>query len=419
MTTASSPLPADPIAPRRGVLTALAAGVLLAHLSLLSGGLSGLSLDLFKSPGGDPAVPPGAPLPPSATPETETVLAQELPPPVSSSRVRWILPKPPEPEPAPPPPPPPPPPSPKVVEPPPPPPPPVEVLVEPPAAPVAEPPPVEVAVVAPEAPPAEPPAPAPVETAPAAPVSDLPSATEVAAGTVTGKGVGLADAGLPPAIVPPSVELRYEVKGFAKGFNYVASGVLNWSHDGRQYESSITVKALFLGSRGQTSAGFVSDKGLTPKRFTDRSRSERAAHFEYATGKIRYSNNAPDAVLLPGAQDRLSVNLQLAALFNARPDAYAEGQVLRLPVSSHDTSEIWLFLVGPQSIERIPAGEVVVRKLTRSPRKEFDKKVEVWLLNEYAHLPGRLRITESNGDYVDMQLQELPPLPSASMPNTP
>lgn len=393
---------ADREAPRGRVLFSLGAGVLLAHLTLLSGGMSGFSLDLFAA--SDAERSGEAPPAPATAPSATAPLAPlpELPEPVRTSRVRWILPKAPEPLP---------PPAPAVkvaVKKKPPPPPEPEPVVET----VETPPPVEEVALAPPPPPPppEPEIAPPVEATPQAPVSDMAPGTEVAAGTVQGGGAGLSEAGLPPANVPPSVNLRYDVKGLAKGFNYTASGRLDWKHDGQTYEARMTVKALFLGSRGQTSTGRLSDKGLAPERFVDQSRSERAAHFERATARIRYSNNAPDAALLPGAQDRLSVNFQLAGLFNARPDAYSEGQTLRLPVSSHDLSEVWLFQVGPQTTEPLPAGEVVARKLTRSPRKEFDRTVEIWLAPSVAHLPVRLRITEKNGDFVDMKLEELPVL---------
>jgi Protein of unknown function (DUF3108) len=155
----------------------------------------------------------------------------------------------------------------------------------------------------------------------------------------------------------------------------------------------------------------LTDKGLAPDRFSDRRRSnERAAHLDREGQRVRYSNNAPDAKLVPGMQDRLSINFQLAGLFNARPDAYAEGQVLRLPVTSIDSAEVWQFQVGPQTTESLPAGDVQARKLTRSPRRDHDRKVEVWLLPEYAHLPGHIRITEPNGDTMDLRLQALPAL---------
>jgi outer membrane biosynthesis protein TonB len=405
MTAAASPssVTIERIAPPPRVLFALGAGVLLAHLSLLSGGLSGLSLDMFTATASDPASAPdaaGAPPPP----ELAAAASEELPPPVRFSRVRWILPKPPAPEPAPPPPPPPPPP--KVVEPPSPPP--VEaVVVEPPAEPPAEPPPVEVAV----APPPEPP---PVEAAPSSPptpVSDLPPATEVVASTVQGQGAGLADAGLPPALPPPGTDLRFTATSISKGKTYNGSAQLEWSNDGRQYEARLTVRVLVFTVLSQSSKGQLNAKGLVPDRFTDQRRSsERAAHFDREGQRLRFSNNAPDAKLLPGAQDRLSVNFQLSALFNARPEAYTEGKALRLPVSGVDTSEVWLFQVGPVASETLPAGEVQAVRLTRSPRKEYDRKVEVWLMPAYAHLPGRIRITEPNGDYLDMLLQDLPVL---------
>ncbi|WP_066157360.1 DUF3108 domain-containing protein [Hydrogenophaga pseudoflava] len=412
MTAAVPHFPVERAAPRRRVLFALGAGVLLAHLSLLSGGLSGLSLDMFTATASDPASAPdatGAPPPP----ELAAAMSEELPPPVRSSRVRWILPKPPAPEPAPPPPPPPPPP--KVVEPPPPPP--VEaVVVEPPAEPPAEPPPVEVAV----APPPEPPAPPPVEATPVnppAPVSDLPAATEVAASTVQGQGAGLADAGLPPALPPPGADLRFSATSISKGKTYNGSAQLEWSNDGNTYEARLTVRVLVFTVLSQGSKGQLGAKGLAPDRFTDQRRSsERAAHFDREGQRLRFSNNAPDAKLLPGAQDRLSVNFQLSALFNARPEAYTEGKVLRLPVSGVDTAEVWLFQVGPVASETLPAGEVQTVRLTRSPRKEYDRKVEVWLMPAYAHLPGRIRITEPNGDYLDMVLQDLPALPQRNDP---
>lgn len=391
-------------APRRRVLLGLGVGVLVAHLCLLSGGFSGLSLDLFVSPdaelSGAPAPPP--PATPAVT-ASDPLSLPDIPEPVRVSRVRWIVPKAPEPKPVPEPP--------KVVQKSPAPPPEPVPATEPEVIePVVETPPTELAMALPPEPVPETPPAAQVEApaAPAAPVSDVKPGAEVAAGTVQGAGVGLSEAGLPPAVVPPSVQLKYAVRALSKGGTYHGSGRLDWSHDGQRYQARLTAKVLFFNVFGQTSEGRLSDKGLAPERFTDSRRGERAAHFERSTARIRYSNNAPDAALLPGAQDRLSVNLQLAALFNARPDAYAEGQALRLPVSSHDMSEVWLFRVGPQATERLPAGEVVARKLTRNPRKEFDRTVELWLGPTVAHLPVRLRITEPNGDFVDMALEELP-----------
>lgn len=411
MNAASRPLPPERSAPRARVLFALGAGVLLAHLTLLSGGFSGLSLDMFTAPG---TAAPGepSPAPPPGSDSANTPPPLELPEPVRTSRVRWIVPKPPEPEPAPPPPPPPPPPPVKK-----PPPPPEPVVLEPPPPPVEAPapPPVEAVAEAPEPAPPPPDVPAAAEV----PAPEPPAATDVASSTVQGTAAGLAEAGLPPAVPPPGAILRFNATSISKGKTYNGSAQIDWSTQDRLYDAQLVVRVLVFTVRAQTSKGLITDKGLVPDRFTDQGRgSQRAAHFDREGQRLRYSNNAPDAPLLPGAQDWLSVNFQLAALFNARPDAYPEGQTLRLPVTSVTAAELWWFQVGPTTTEKLPAGEVPAIKLTRSPRKEYDKKVEVWLLTGYGHLPGRIRITEPGGDYLDLQLKDLPQFP-AGQSNTP
>ncbi|MCB2017621.1 MAG: DUF3108 domain-containing protein [Hydrogenophaga sp.] len=413
MNTLARVMPTDRVAPRWRVLLGLGALVLLVHIGLLSGGFSGLSMSLFTSPD---AGAPQAPSPTTRQLAEQTAQAElepDLPPPATSSRIRWIQPKPPEPAPAPPPPPPPveKKPEPVVVpEPEPilPPEPAAEVVVEPPAPAVIDTPPPEPALVA--------------DTEPAPVVDDLAVVAppvnaqgDAAVGTVEDTGAGVAEASLPPATPPPSATLQFAATALSKKSTYQGSGQLEWRAEGQQYEAHLAVRVLVFTVLEQSSKGHLAETGLQPDRFSDRRRSsERATHFDRDGQRLRYSNNAPDGKLLPGTQDRLSINFQLAGLFNARPDAYPDGQVLRVPVTSTDASELWLFQVGPQVTTKLPAGEVQARKLTRNPRKEYDRKVEVWLLPEYAHLPGRIRITEPNGDYLDMQLETLPVINTGS-----
>jgi hypothetical protein len=159
----------------------------------------------------------------------------------------------------------------------------------------------------------------------------------------------------------------------------------------------------------QTSRGRLDAKGLSPERFGDKRRgNERAAHFDAAGQRIRYSNNAPDTPLLPGAQDRLSVFVQLAALFQARPQAYAAGQTIRLQVAGTGDADTWVFQVGPEETLALPAGTLQARRLTRGPRNEHDNTVDIWLAPDLQHLPVRIRITEPNGDMADQRLRQRP-----------
>ncbi|MDT4870658.1 hypothetical protein FQZ97_1057460 [compost metagenome] len=168
------------------------------------------------------------------------------------------------------------------------------------------------------------------------------------------------------------------------------------------------MRVFLLGSRVQTSTGRVGPTGLSPERFADKSRSEKAAHFDTEQNRIRFSNNAPDAALLPGAEDRLSLFLQIAGLLQARPQAYASGQTIEMQVAGTGDADIWRFKVGDETTLALPAGEMRARQLVRLPRKEFDSTVEMWLAPDLQHLPVRLRITQSNGDVADQQLSRMP-----------
>ncbi len=213
---------------------------------------------------------------------------------------------------------------------------------------------------------------------------------------------------LPPAQPPASTRLDYAVTGRIKGIAYNAEGRLDWTMAEGRYNARMEMKVFLLGSRVQTSTGRVGPAGLSPERFADRSRSEKAAHFDAEQSRIRFSNNAPDAVLQPGAQDRLSLFLQIAGLLQARPQAYTIGQTIEMQVAGTGDADIWRFEVGDEVTLSLPAGEVRARLLRRLPRKEFDSTVEMWLAPELQHLPVRLRVTQANGDVADQRLNRMP-----------
>ena len=399
-------------APHWVTLMALIAGVLGVHLVLLVGELPGLSR---AAPHAAPIALP-APVPPAdsgVSPATSTS------PPVAMTRVstvRWIVPAAPAP---------------------------TQSTATParPTPPARPPAPAPVAAVEPSAPRAEPVAQAPAqppvvaESAPSEPMpverlamtdteapesaasrsdggddestSALPDEELLAAATSKKRTPATARA-QPPALPPSSTRLDYAVTGRIKGIAYNAEGRLDWTQADGRYSARMEMKVFLLGSRVQTSTGRVGPGGLSPERFADKSRSEKAAHFDAEQNRIRFSNNAPEAVLLPGAQDRLSLFLQIAGLLQARPQAYASGQTIEMQVAGTGDADIWRFKVGDESTLALPAGEMRVRQLVRLPRKEFDSTVEMWLAPELQHLPVRLRVTQASGDVADQQLSRMP-----------
>lgn len=205
---------------------------------------------------------------------------------------------------------------------------------------------------------------------------------------------------------PDAALLKYQVQGKAKGFDYWANAELLWKQDGQDYQARLEVSAFLLGSRVQTSQGSLGAEGLMPTRFSDKTRTELAAHFQRDKGIISFSANSPDAPLLKGAQDRLSVVLQLSALLAGDPARFPPGTMLSFQTVSQREAEVWQFLVEKEELLQLPIGDVSAIKLNRKPRRNFDQHIELWFAPSLGYLPVRLRITNANGDLVDQLLSK-------------
>ena len=207
--------------------------------------------------------------------------------------------------------------------------------------------------------------------------------------------------------IPAPVFLKYQVLGMSKQMNYSAWAEFSWQHDGQRYDSKLEVGAFLLGSRSQTSQGTLGAEGLMPQRFGDKFRTEVASHFQRDKGVVSFSNNAPEVSMLKGAQDRLSVVMQIAALLSAEPDRYPVGTMLSFQTVATRDAEVWLFLVEKAETLQLPYGDVPTIKINRKPRKEFDQTIELWFAPSIDYLPVRLRVTNANGDFVDQQLRKV------------
>lgn len=200
--------------------------------------------------------------------------------------------------------------------------------------------------------------------------------------------------------LPGSIKLRYKVQ--ANKFPYSLSGELVWRQDGQQYQASLSF-GVFGQTRTQTSRGLIGPGGLAPERFSDKFRTEVAAHFNHEQGKVTFSANTPDAALLAGGQDRLSVLVQLAALVAGAPERFPPATTLTIQTVGPRDADLWLFTVGTMEALELPGGNVQGLKLTRNPRQAFDQQVEIWLAPALSYLPARIRILEANGDYIDLK----------------
>ena len=240
-------------------------------------------------------------------------------------------------------------------------------------------------------------------SAPAAPAALAPASATVVASAASSPAATAAAA--PPVydyLVPGSTRLKYEVSGLVKGFGYRVSGELLWLQDGKTYDARLEISHFLLGSRVQTSKGAITAQGLEPLRFGDKVRSEVAAHFQRAKGVVSFSANTPDAPLLPLAQDQLSIFMQLAAMWGGNAGRFAPGMQLPFQAVGPRSAESWVFVVGPPERLSVEGRELTSVKLLRERTAQYDVRVELWLAPALDYLPARIRLTQSNGDEVDM-----------------
>jgi hypothetical protein len=230
------------------------------------------------------------------------------------------------------------------------------------------------------------------------PLSD----TRLAQATVgTAAGVPAPSGPTAHFLFPPSVRLDYEVRGQARGFGYTVNGQLLWQQDGSHYDARMEMSHFLLGSRVQTSKGVITGKGLEPSRFGDKVRSEVAAHFDRDTGKVTFSANTPDVALQAGAQDQLSVFLQLGAMLAAQPERYPSGSEITFQAVGPRSSEQWTFKVSETELLTLPGGPMPAIHLARLPSAQYDTQADIWLAPQMGYLPVRIKVTQSNGDFAD------------------
>ncbi len=221
-----------------------------------------------------------------------------------------------------------------------------------------------------------------------------------------------------PLRFPESGKFGYDVTVLRGGQPQTGSGTLEWTTDGSQYQLRLESTAFFVPLLSRSSVGSLTADGLQPARFSDKrfNRSEKATHFQHDTGRISFSGSQNNVPLLRGAQDQLSVLMQLAGMFAGSPQLQTELGSVSVQVASTEDAETWLFTLDGEEKLQLPAGQTRTLRLVRNPRKEFDTRLEVWLAPSLGYLPVRIKQTNTtNGNSEDLQLRS----PSVRMPIPP
>jgi hypothetical protein len=258
--------------------------------------------------------------------------------------------------------------------------------------------------------------PAPLPAPPAAAAIPEPAPVATAApqpDPLASADVQLAAAALPTidprndarlkASPPPSATIRYEatIAGGRYGVN------MQWQRRADSYVLSLREAHNQFGFE---SSGRLGSIGLIPVRYTDKRpfRSMTAANFDYPARLVRFSTTAETVPLQAGAQDLVSIAMQLASF--ARGDAALLRSGLQIEMQVADTKRATRWLWRAVADETIQTGMGSLKTLhmaRRAPDGSSETSVDVWLAADHDWLPVRIKRSDAKGRGWDLVVSSL------------
>lgn len=216
-----------------------------------------------------------------------------------------------------------------------------------------------------------------------------------------------ADTASPPAYrftFPASMRLKYDVDVNVSP-PLSATAELSWLREGEEYSSQLALRVLIFNLRVWTSKGALTARGLEPARFDSKPmRGDGvSALFARDQGKVIFSDGTSEAPLQGGAQDQLSIFMQLASLLAGDPARWTPGKIINCQAIGDRHTENWAFTVTGQETIKVPGGEFTAIKLAHEPTAERSQKLELWYAPSLDFIPIRIRITKGNSDYLDLR----------------
>lgn len=205
------------------------------------------------------------------------------------------------------------------------------------------------------------------------------------------------------ANLPPSARIVLGVeRRDAEGALWHGEAVMAWTLKGDRYTMSVEAGIRVLVARVNLvvleSEGSVGENGFAPATMTEkrRGRALTATHFNAREGRITFSASAASVALLPGAQDKATVPLQLAAI--ARGDsAQLDGGIDILVGEDTDASVYHFVLLGQEQLDT-GLGKVATWHLSRPPRAgAYGSRLDIWLAPGMGWYPVQIRNSEANG----------------------
>ncbi|MDB5762937.1 MAG: hypothetical protein JWQ21_1932 [Herminiimonas sp.] len=210
--------------------------------------------------------------------------------------------------------------------------------------------------------------------------------------------------------LPPSAELKYDVKALRDGKPVYGHGKISWQTDGGNYTVDGEAGILFFTVLNFKSAGLIDDFGIAPVIYAEKRfrKSETNTHFNRERSTISFSASTASYPRKGGEQDRASIIWQLTGIGRGDGGKFIPGAEIDFFVAGVRDAETWrIRIIGEEEIET-GTGKTSAWHMVRIPRQgSYDQQLDIWLAPQQQWYPVKLRYTETNGDYLDMSLSDL------------
>lgn len=203
--------------------------------------------------------------------------------------------------------------------------------------------------------------------------------------------------------MPPSADITLDVaRTDANGTKWSGDALLSWRVTPSGYrvkvEAGIRVVFAHVNLLTLTSEGTVGDEGFVPTLMTEkrRGRAMTATHFNRQDGTLTFSASGLKYPLVPGAQDKASVPLQLTAI--ARGDSKQLSGNIDILVGEDRDASVFTFTVAGQEQLDTPLGRIATWHLVRPPKPgSYNSRLELWLAPDHGWYPVQIRNVEASG----------------------
>jgi len=213
-----------------------------------------------------------------------------------------------------------------------------------------------------------------------------------------------------PGPFPAAAELTYRTTAVTKlaglPITLHARTTTSWRRDGERYEMRLHMDTIDFD---QSSSGKLRPDGsLVPDRYSEKRpfHSLEAVDIDWSHGRMQFGGAAAVPSPEAGAQDRLSLQFELAHMRQSQPQRFAAGSTHAVNLIGPHDVDPWTFTVTDG--ESVETGRGPMRAARFSARRmvgTVEETMDIWLGADLYWMPIRIRMVDRKQTVIDSVLQ--------------